>query len=299
MWTPGEESLPRTVEFGVDKGEAIAFVARIDIGTPVVGGSISGRVWNDANKDGTLQNTESGFPNIAVYLDRFTDNGAHNPLLRVATTDADGNYTFDNLAAGGYVVDIAPSTVTIFPTTPTEIHVLLTETATGVSSYKGANFGGVPQDTLPPPPGTGKHVDATGKFVVPDKFSAASANVFNCPDSVPGPLVTDPPISEDCVGGRVRGSVTEITPERNAFRVMATWAIATNGLPAELKVGDRVDVHVHQGPGPLAWVADSIAPWTGDSDEIIGRIDNIAISTDGAVLWLVLNTWITPPGATK
>ena len=32
LWTPGEESLARTVEFGVTKGTAIAFIARLDLG---------------------------------------------------------------------------------------------------------------------------------------------------------------------------------------------------------------------------------------------------------------------------
>src|SRR5262245_27034851 len=73
LWTPGEASLARTVEFGVDKGSSIAFIARLDIGAPVDGGAIAGRVWNDANKDGVMQDDEGGLPNIGVYLYPFTD----------------------------------------------------------------------------------------------------------------------------------------------------------------------------------------------------------------------------------
>jgi hypothetical protein len=90
--------------------------------------------------------------------------------------------------------------------------------------------------------------------------------------------------------------VTEIAPERNAFRVMATWLIPVGiTLPPDLKVGSRVDVHVTQGPGPLSWVADSIIPYTGDPDQIMGRIDAMERSPDGTVRVRVLDTWIAVP----
>jgi hypothetical protein len=58
-------------------------------------------------------------------------------------------------------------------------------------------------------------------------------------------------------------------------------------------VGARLDVHVHQGPGPAGWVADSIAPWTGDHDEIIGHVDAVEPASDGTVRFRVLDTWVT------
>ncbi|HKW13185.1 MAG TPA: SdrD B-like domain-containing protein [Candidatus Krumholzibacteria bacterium] len=290
LWTPAEESLPRTVEFGVSKGTAIAFVARIDLGaTP--GGVIAGRVWNDENKDGVMDASEGGLGDVGVYLHPFT-NGIVDPrLIRTVRTDPDGRYQFDGLDAGGYEVSIAPSTVNLFPTTPTGIHVLLTEDNGQVSSYKNANFGAVRQN-LPPPP-QGEHLHASGKFAPPDGFASATVDHFTCPDSIPQPLVTDPPVNEDCIGGRLRGSVTEIAPERHAFRVMATWVLALNGLPTDLKVGSRVDVHVNPGPGPLTWVADSIAPWTGDHDEITGHVDAVEPASDGTIRFRVLDTWVT------
>lgn len=304
VWTPGEQSLPRTVLFSADEGEAIAFIARLDIGTPTGGGVIDGLVWNDGNKNGMLDNVEPGLPGVGVYLRRFAQaNGdsAETPLARVSVTGPDGHYAFDNVAAGGYVVSIAPSTVTLFPTTPTEIHVLLTGSNGKVSSYHGANFGAVRE--LPPPPNTNDHVHAAGKFSPPDVLAAASVDYFTCPpDTVPQPLVTDPPINEDCVGGRLRGPITEIAvaPQRAAFRVMATWVIveATTNLPPDLKVGSRVDVHVHPGPGPLAWVADSILPWGGDHEEVVGRVEARNVAPDGTFKLLVLGTWIVTPGVT-
>jgi hypothetical protein len=296
LWTPGEESLARTVEFGVSKGTAIAFIARLDLGAPAGGGVIAGRVWNDENKDGVMDASEGGLGGVGVYLHPFTSGVADPRLIRVATTDPDGNYMFDGLPAAGYVVSIAPSTVTLFPTTPTEIHVLLTETDGDVSSYKNANFGAVPNQVPPPP--QGQHVHATGKFAPPDAFTSSTVESFTCPDSVPQPLVTDPPVTDDCMGGQLRGSVTEIAPERNAMRVMATWILALNGLPSDLEVGSRVDVHVSPGPGPLTWIADTIAPWAGDHDEITGRVDAMETLPDGTVRFRVLDTWVSPGNVT-
>jgi len=295
LWTPAEESLPRTVEFGVSKGTAIAFVARIDLGASTGDGVIAGRVWDDENKDGVMDASEGGLGGVGVYLHPFT-NGIVDPrLIRATTTDSDGKYAFDGLWAGGYEISIAPSTVTLFPTTPTGIHVLLTDSDGGVSSYLNANFGAVPQN-IPPPP-QGEHLHATGKFAPPDGFASSSIDHFTCPDSIPQPRATDPPVSEDCVGGTLRGSVTDIAVSTNraAIRVMATWVILVGiNPPPDLKVGDRVDVHVHAGPGPLTWVADSIALWTGDHDEITGRIDAVEPASDGTMRFLVLDTWVTP-----
>ena len=76
---------------------------------------------------------------------------------------------------------------------------------------------------------------------------------------------------------------------------MATWVLLVGiNAPPDLKVGDRVDVHVNPGPGPLTWVADSIAPWTGDPDEITGRIDAVEPTSDGTMMFRVLDTWVTP-----
>jgi hypothetical protein len=290
-WTPGEESLPRTVQFGVSKGTSIAFIARIDLGAPAGGGNIAGRVWNDANKNGEMESDETGLGGVGVYLSFFGDI-KEPPLARVTTTGREGFYQFDSLPAGGYVVSIAPSTVNLFPTTPTEIHVLLVDNNGEVSSYRGANFGAVPQ--IGPPPPAGEHVHATGKFYPPEVFVTFAVEYFVCPDdTVPGPLVVDNPPISDCYGGWLRGPVTEIAPERNAFRVMATWMIPVGiTLPPDLQVGSRVDVHVHQGPGPGGWVADSIAPWNEPHDEIQGRVDGMEVAPDGTVRLRVLDTWV-------
>ena len=296
FWTPGEASLPRTVEFGVDKGTAIAFVARLDLGAPVESGNISGRVWNDANKDGHMDDNEGGIPFVNVYLYPFSstdDNTPRQPLWQVLT-DHDGNYAFRSLNAGGYVVSIAPSTVRLFPTTPTEIHVLLINDGASVSSYKNANFGAVPNDV--PPPFVGQRVHVSGKFAPPESFVANEIVFPPCPDdSVPVPVDPNP----ECTGATLRGPVTEtaISPDHVAIRVMATWILIPPNLPVPAVTGP-LEVHVHAGPGPLTWVADSIDYWPLERNELEGRIEAIDISPDGLVRWRVLNTWIIPADVT-
>ncbi|HEX6791366.1 MAG TPA: SdrD B-like domain-containing protein [Candidatus Krumholzibacteria bacterium] len=290
-WTPDEESLPRTVQFSVRKGVSVAFVARLDISVPG-GGTIDGVVWNDANQNGKRDDNERGVPGMDVFWGDFAQEedstGTHQ--FGRAVTDRNGHYVIGPLGAGGYVVTIGP-TPGFFPTTPTEIHVLLVEVDGEVSSYHNANFGGV--QAVSPPPVPGEHVHVTGKFAPPDHFAYVSDEHFVCPDSVPDPLVTDP-VEPDCQGGVLRGEITEVAPQRNALRVMATWVISDAQIPLQYEVGDRVDVRVHAGPGPAGWVADYIAPWNMTHDEIQGRIDGFELGPDGAYRWFVLDTWISP-----
>ena len=76
----------------------------------VVPGSIGDLVWYDADADGVKDSNESGLANVDVKLYQDTNgNGvvdAGEPLLATTTTDANGVYTFNNLPAGTYVVDV-------------------------------------------------------------------------------------------------------------------------------------------------------------------------------------------------
>jgi hypothetical protein len=85
--------------------------------SPAVAGtaSIGGIVYNDANGNGTVDG-EKGLAGRQVYLDlQGVDTlVAGDP---VATTDANGNYSFGNLAAGNYLVRLVPQSghVTTLP----------------------------------------------------------------------------------------------------------------------------------------------------------------------------------------
>jgi large repetitive protein len=68
-------------------------------------GSIAGGVYLDANNDGTRQGSDAGIAGVQVTL-TGTD-AAGNPVNRTTTTDAQGNWRFDDLLAagpGGYTV---------------------------------------------------------------------------------------------------------------------------------------------------------------------------------------------------
>lgn len=65
--------------------------------------SITGRVFNDTNSDGSKQANEAGLSGWTVYLDT-NNNGVKDASEISTTTDASGNYAFTNLAAGTYRV---------------------------------------------------------------------------------------------------------------------------------------------------------------------------------------------------
>ena len=66
----------------------------------VAGGFIGDRVWWDVNKDGRQDAGEPGIPGVTVELLQ------NNVVIAATTTDANGLYSFTNLADGAYVVRI-------------------------------------------------------------------------------------------------------------------------------------------------------------------------------------------------
>jgi len=68
-------------------------------------GAIAGTVYLDANNNGALNGGEAGIPGVVMTLTGTDIAGA--PVSRTATTDASGNWRFDDLpaaGAGGYAV---------------------------------------------------------------------------------------------------------------------------------------------------------------------------------------------------
>jgi uncharacterized repeat protein (TIGR01451 family) len=93
----------------------------------ISGGSISGKVFNDHNDNGVVEGDEPGIPNVEVVLSGTDDQG--NPVNVTTTTDAQGNYRFEDLRPGTYTVTE--------PTQPTD--TLNGQTVPGTS-------GGTPTD---------------------------------------------------------------------------------------------------------------------------------------------------------
>ncbi|MFO1502612.1 MAG: SdrD B-like domain-containing protein [Steroidobacteraceae bacterium] len=64
--------------------------------------TISGRVWRDVNRNGTLEAGEVGIAGVTLTLTGTDTLG--NAVSRTVTTDASGNYSFTGLPAGTYAV---------------------------------------------------------------------------------------------------------------------------------------------------------------------------------------------------
>ncbi|MBU3012988.1 carboxypeptidase regulatory-like domain-containing protein, partial [Polaribacter vadi] len=73
-------------------------------------GSIGDTVWYDTDGDGIKDASEAGLGGATVTLDPGTPGDASDDLT--TTTDANGNYLFDNLPAGPYTISVDVSTVT-------------------------------------------------------------------------------------------------------------------------------------------------------------------------------------------
>jgi probable HAF family extracellular repeat protein len=63
--------------------------------------SIAGKVYNDANRNGSRQSTEVGLSGWQAYIDANND-GIYNPGEQTAFSDSSGNYKLTGLTAGTY-----------------------------------------------------------------------------------------------------------------------------------------------------------------------------------------------------
>lgn len=74
------------------------------------GGVIGDTIWLDSNGDGVVDADETGLAGVTVTLTGTDEFG--NRISLTTTTNADGQYTFEGLAAGEYTVTVDLSTVT-------------------------------------------------------------------------------------------------------------------------------------------------------------------------------------------
>jgi hypothetical protein len=291
QWTPGESSLPRNVRFNVAEGTSIGFAARLDVGEPLDGGAIAGRVWNDANENGVIDSGEEGVSGVEVSLNGGGEDDSTN-ADDTATTDENGDYEFDGLTGGVYTVSI-DSTVND-TTTPSALTVLLVESDEGVvSDFLDANFGvlddgsggGGGDDDFP----VGAYVEVNGQFN-DDHLVAMGVDLKRCDDddddddddkddsaSLDGGHDGDRD-EVDCDEGKLRGPVTDIDEENDMFAVMGVWLTA-NELPEGLDVGDRVDVRLHVDGDDL--VVDRVKEWHNPHfEQVHGRVESIESDDD-------------------
>ncbi|MGB5597350.1 MAG: IPTL-CTERM sorting domain-containing protein, partial [Thiothrix litoralis] len=78
--------------------------------------SLGNKIWLDSNANGQQDNAEPGIGGITVSL---TEEDGITPVIDIngnqvaaVTTDANGNYLFDNLKPGNYIVTVKPSSNT-------------------------------------------------------------------------------------------------------------------------------------------------------------------------------------------
>ncbi|MBW4647660.1 MAG: carboxypeptidase regulatory-like domain-containing protein [Kastovskya adunca ATA6-11-RM4] len=90
-----------------------AAVNNVDFGFRQSNASIGNLVFNDIDGDGVQDPGEPGISGITINL-----RDANGNVIATTTTDANGNYTFNNLPAGTYTVAV-PNPPTGFNATPT------------------------------------------------------------------------------------------------------------------------------------------------------------------------------------
>lgn len=262
MWTAGEQSLPRTVQFNVAAGMSIGFVSRVMMGDPGLGGTIGGMVWEDLNGNGIRDDDEMGVPRVHIALFTGTEpDSSYAPM--VAVTDTAGQYGFQGLPAGYYTVALVPHDH-LEPTTAPMIQVLLVENDGEIADFLMADFGVL---FTPPTDGgimVGDCINAKGMYRPdPDRLEA---EIIDCcdEDKSGDPDLGDSGGGGDCEGGdcggedgsgdcddcddddcdcdcdedcdcdcdcdetsdcwgRLSGPITDIDLENHAVAIMGTW----------------------------------------------------------------------------
>jgi hypothetical protein len=136
-WTPGEESLPLTVMFGVAPGVSVGFVPFVEVGGVREAGLIGGRVWNDVNRDGVMDRGEPGLPDVPIAL----ADGGPREILHVVRTNRDGRFAFRDLEPGAYEVRVHMAPPGMSSTTSASLYVLLAPDGESAGSFTAADFG--------------------------------------------------------------------------------------------------------------------------------------------------------------
>ncbi len=134
-------------------------------------GSIGDTVWHDDNADGGIDNSEARLSGVNVILEDIFGN-----VIATATTDANGNYLFNDLPQGEYVVRVNESTLPPGIWASTTMNAPMNVTLPPAQSFLDADFGydydsdsdGIPDAVETPPyidPQTGEEITPPDEVV--------------------------------------------------------------------------------------------------------------------------------------
>ncbi len=307
MWTQGEESFPIPVQFGVEQGMSIGFVARVDVGDSPDLGGIGGLVWHDRNEDGEIGDHEEGIPGVGVLL-------TGDDIERRVETHEGGRYRFDGLPAGLYTVTRLPRD-DLEPTTPVTLHAVLVDTDDGVSDFLEANFGCIIVQHDEAPVRVGDFVSVAGEHMrEPHRIVAWEIGVGrhgdedgDCDHDHGGHNDENGEGNHDeCEGGpaELRGVITDVAHDDQALEIMGSWVVfdPDEGVGQgggndcgdeleDLEVGERVATRIDE-PVPESddrpLVGSRLRCWNGHPEKVKGTVREIIRNEDDEIVGLVV-----------
>jgi hypothetical protein len=297
-WSPGEESLARSVQFQLGSGTSFAFVARVDVGLPPEGGTIAGMVWYDANENGAIDADEPGVGGITMAL-HSGDDMTVEPLMTAVTAE-DGTYSFEGQDAGYYTVVRMPLEGAV-GTTPPEMAVILVEMDGIVSDFLLANFGVIrdedPEEDFVK---VGDYVDAKGEYQAdPDRLVSEKFKVKNCDEDKDG---GHGGCRENDCWGSLTGMVTGLNFDEGYIEVMGTKVYCHDKDDKdreEIQCGFRVKVDATSEEDVAEGeVIACRSPHfhNGKHDKVKGFVQEVIRGDDDIITGvIILNTLVTVP----
>lgn len=177
--------------------------------------SIGDRVWQDTNGNGTQDAGEGGFENVTVDLiwDLNGDGAidANEPVLATRSTDANGNYDFDELIFGNYIVRVTDTNGVLSDSTlTTSAEQLAVNLPVGTIDFDEADFGYEPPSD--PDLLLTKRISAINRGQANQQvFDSSYINVGTNSDSDNAANWPGPAVTADAGGGTVESYIAGIT----------------------------------------------------------------------------------------
>jgi protocatechuate 3,4-dioxygenase beta subunit len=137
-------------------------------------GSIGDTIWYDDNADRVIDSSEERFAGVSVIL-----KDASGAVIATQTTDANGNYLFENLPQGSYIVEVDESTLPSGAWASTTYNTPMSVELAPEENFLDADFGydkdsdddGIADDVEAPPyvdPETGEETPVPDEVIDED-----------------------------------------------------------------------------------------------------------------------------------